>query len=323
MGEQIGPADGTTGTPRWLKLALAAAGVYNLLWGAFAVLFPWALFDWMGMDRPNYPWLWQCIGMIVGVYGIGYLIASRDPRRHWPIVLVGLLGKIFGPMGFVISYAEGAVPLHFGATILTNDLLWWIPFALLLWDAASAVGDPGPASATLSVRDAMASKRIEGGTSVGRSLLELSDESPLLVVFLRHAGCTFCREALADVAAQRAKIESRGTRIVLVHMSTDAAAAAFFGKYKLADVARTGDLGRELYRAFELGRGSFWQLFGPKVFVRGFIAGIVNGHGVGALEGDGFQMPGAFLVQQGRIIAGKPHATAADRPDYAALACSI
>ena len=38
--------------------------------------------------------------MIVGVYGIGYAIASTDPLRHWPIVLVNSLGKIFGPIGF-------------------------------------------------------------------------------------------------------------------------------------------------------------------------------------------------------------------------------
>lgn len=40
------------------------------------ILFPNAWFDFLNMSRPNYPQLWQCIGMIVGVYGIGYGIAS-------------------------------------------------------------------------------------------------------------------------------------------------------------------------------------------------------------------------------------------------------
>ena len=81
---------------RWLL----AAGLYNLAWGAFSVLAPTAIFHVAGVDPPIYPELWQCIGMIVGVYGIGYLIAARDPYRHWPIVLVGLLGKVLGPLGF-------------------------------------------------------------------------------------------------------------------------------------------------------------------------------------------------------------------------------
>lgn len=58
--------------------------------------FPPPPFDLTGIARVNYPEIWQCVGMIVGVivgvYGIGYLVAASDPRRHWPIVLVGLLG---------------------------------------------------------------------------------------------------------------------------------------------------------------------------------------------------------------------------------------
>jgi hypothetical protein len=119
----------------WASWWLLAAGVYNVLWGAAVVLFPGALFEFARMEPPRYPQLWQCIGMIVGVYGVGYLVAARDHRRHWPIVLVGLLGKIFGPIGFAQAVIQGDLPPAFGVTILTNDLLWWVPFTLMLIDA--------------------------------------------------------------------------------------------------------------------------------------------------------------------------------------------
>ena len=120
----------------WMKQILLAAAVYNIAWGAFAILSPLTLFRWCGFDPlPNYPELWQCIGMIVGVYGVGYGIAARNPFRHWPIVLVGLLGKIFGPIGFVGAVTCGRFPLAMGWTIVTNDLIWWIPFGLILWGA--------------------------------------------------------------------------------------------------------------------------------------------------------------------------------------------
>ncbi len=121
--------------PRPVKYILLAAAVYNLLWGAWAVLFPNASFDWIGMARPNYPEFWQCIGMIVGVYGVGYAIAAFDPNRHWPIVLVGFLGKVFGPIGFLQAIWKGALPLAFGWHIVFNDLIWWIPFAIALRQA--------------------------------------------------------------------------------------------------------------------------------------------------------------------------------------------
>lgn len=117
---------------------LLVAGAYNLAFGLWAVLFPSHAFALAGMPAPNYPELWQCIGMIVGVYGIGYAIASRDPLTHWPIVLVGLLGKIFGPIGFAMALAKGTLPLRFGLVIVTNDLVWWIPFAWILLAARNA-----------------------------------------------------------------------------------------------------------------------------------------------------------------------------------------
>lgn len=112
---------------------LKIAAIYNLVWGAFIIFAPNALFDFAGLPRmQNYIGIWQCVGMIVGVYGIGYWVAALDPNRHWPIVLVGFLGKIFGPIGFVQAYYQGIFNAKFGLTILTNDVVWWIPFYLIL-----------------------------------------------------------------------------------------------------------------------------------------------------------------------------------------------
>jgi len=135
-----------TAAPAWMGRVLVAAGVYNLLWGALTVLAPGWLFDLTGMERPNYPFIWQCVGMIVGVYGIGYLAAARDPLRHWPIVLVGFLGKIFGPVGYALGVMQGDVPPAFGVTLPTNDLVWWVPFALMLRAAWIARHDEAAAT---------------------------------------------------------------------------------------------------------------------------------------------------------------------------------
>jgi hypothetical protein len=118
--------------PGWAVKVLTAAAVYNLAWGTFVIFWPTLPFTWLGIAPPNYPGLWQCIGMIVGVYGIGYGLAAANPVRNWPIVLVGLLGKIFGPIGFLNAAINGEFPWSAGWTILTNDLVWWVPFAAIL-----------------------------------------------------------------------------------------------------------------------------------------------------------------------------------------------
>lgn len=175
-------------------------------------------------------------------------------------------------------------------------------------------------SNTLSFSDAVRSVRSNGG----QTLAELSAKRPVLVVFLRHAGCTFCREALSDLQQQGSRIEARGVYLALVHMISDDAAAQFFDKYSLADVPRFSDPGRELYRAFDLQRGSLWQLLGPPVWWRGAKA-FIAGHGVGSLQGDGFQMPGTFVLHRGQIVQAFRNKTSGDRPDYSQLAetCAI
>jgi peroxiredoxin len=311
--------------PRWMTRWLRAAAVYNIVWGLLTVLYPNWLFDLTGLAEPTYPFIWQCVGMIVGVYGVGYWFAANDPFRHWPIVLVGFLGKLFGPIGYASGVVAGAlglqdfpfvaaVPPEFGVTIPTNDLIWWIPFAGMLLGALKANTVGHPADATTPA-DAMR----ETGTSTGETLDALSRRAPTLVVFLRHAGCTFCKEALADLAEAKSSLDRSGTQLVVVHMSTPEAIAPVLERAGLVDTPHVSDPDRRLYRSFELGRGSWSQLFGVKVWLRG-IAATLRGHMVGKLAGDGFQMPGAFVVHNGAIVRSFRHDTAADRPAYCEFA---
>ena len=119
--------------PNWMKTTLLLAAIYNMLWGAWVVLFPQHFFNLVGMDEINHAVVWQGMGMVIGVYGIGYALAAVNPILHWPIVMVGLLGKLFGPLGFLINYLAGNIPFNFFYTLITNDLIWWIPFSLIIW----------------------------------------------------------------------------------------------------------------------------------------------------------------------------------------------
>jgi hypothetical protein len=92
------------------------------------------------MPPPNYPPLWQVVGMFVLVYAPAYWWAARYPARHRHLIVIGLLGKLLGPLGFVWSVAGGSLPLGFGWTLLTNDLFWWPAFVLYLRDAAHLSG---------------------------------------------------------------------------------------------------------------------------------------------------------------------------------------
>lgn len=305
------------GAPTWMGTVLIAAGVYNLLWGGLTVLFPRVTLAWTGLPPANLI-VWSCLGMVVGVYGVGYLIAARDPYRHWAIVFTGLLGKLLGPIGFFGNWLAGTAPGTLFYTLLFNDLSWWIPFSLILYGALRHELDPHPFAdgPPPELETLLASKRDQHG----RSVLERSNEKPQLVLFVRHFGCTFCRETLSDLSARRAELEKQGLELVVVHMNDDEAAAdEYFGRWKLQDVSRVSDPRCELYRGLGLQRGSLGQLLGPAVWSRGLQAWL-GGHGLGTLDGDGFQLGGAFVIDHGKIVAACRHQTAGDRPDVCKLA---
>ena len=118
-----------------MSITLKLAAIYNIVWGLWVVLLPTHFFELVGMETPLHLMIWQGMGMVIGVYGLGYWWASKDPARHWPIVAVGFLGKIFGPIGFIMNYLQGNVPFGFFYTLITNDFIWWIPFFLILRQA--------------------------------------------------------------------------------------------------------------------------------------------------------------------------------------------
>ncbi len=121
-----------------LSTVLRIAAVYNIFWGAWQVLLPNSFFELMGMTSMNHPMVWQGLGMVIGLYGLAYYWASFDYVRHWPIVAIGLMGKVFGPIGYVFNILIDAAPASFGYTLITNDLMWWIPFTMMLNHARKA-----------------------------------------------------------------------------------------------------------------------------------------------------------------------------------------
>ena len=117
------------------RLVFCAAGVYNIAWGIHTAYNPQWLFRFSILPLINHPEIFVCLGMVVGLYGILYLEVARAPERGWLIAAVGLLGKILGPIGLARLIWSGAWPRSTIVLCLTNDLIWWIPFALYLYDS--------------------------------------------------------------------------------------------------------------------------------------------------------------------------------------------
>src|SRR5216110_55195 len=116
------------------RLIFGLAAIYNVAFGLWAGLWPDAFFHLLQMAPPNYPGIWQCLGMVVGLYGVLYASAAWHLDRAKLIIAVGLAGKILGPIGLCLAIHSGEWPLRTLSLVVFNDLIWWLPFMLFLME---------------------------------------------------------------------------------------------------------------------------------------------------------------------------------------------
>jgi peroxiredoxin len=158
-------------------------------------------------------------------------------------------------------------------------------------------------------------------TESGASLLSLVEASPVLLVFLRHFGCSFCRQAISDVADLKSELGRRGVRPVFVHLGTPERAKPFFDYYGIGDVERVSDPEAVIYQnpVFAISRiHPVLTLFQPSVWI-GWLKGAIFKHGIGAIKEDGHQMQGIFFLKGPKIMRQFRYKTIADEPNYLKL----
>lgn len=117
---------------RMYRLCFTLAAAYNVAFGIWTVLWPQHFFELMRLPRPLYAEIWQCVGMMVGLYGVGYAYAAWRLDRGQPLIAIGLAGKLLGPLGYLLTAGAWYWPWRTLTLNIFNDVIWWIPFALYL-----------------------------------------------------------------------------------------------------------------------------------------------------------------------------------------------
>lgn len=307
-----------TGLKPWTSWALNAAGACSLAWAATSALQPAAVQTLFGLGSVHPPAVWFGLLGAIALGGFALFISAADPSRYWPLILLCVVWKSGALAVALLLFWQGSLEGRALVLSAVDGALWSAVLGAVL----------------LSVRQETLSRRRCGSreilglalrtrTSIGVSLEELSRLSPILLVFLRPAGCMFCREALSDLAGKRKEIEATGTRLVVIHMGTEEQGNRLFARYGLEHTTRIDDPRRTLYRAFGLPRGTIGMFLSPWLWVRCFQAAVLDRNLVGRFTGDFLQLPGVFLLYYGQLVRCHRHQSPADRPDYVALVTGV
>lgn len=157
----------------------------------------------------------------------------------------------------------------------------------------------------------------EMSTQHGVLVSDLSKESPVLVVFLRHFGCIFCMESMKDLGKKRPEIEAMGVKLCLVHMAPNKDAEQILEGIGLGGIDHVSDPSCDYYEKFGLVKGNFGQLYGLRVWLRTAEIAVKDTTLFKRKQiGDGLQMPGVFYVSNEKILNRYIHVLSSDRPDY-------
>ncbi|EMO89793.1 peroxiredoxin-like family protein [Leptospira noguchii] len=134
-----------------------------------------------------------------------------------------------------------------------------------------------------------------------------------LLVFLRHSGCIFVREAIADLKEMFES--SLSFPSILFFFPEDLKNCEKFFKEVWKDACVVSDPNTEFYQDLGLQNANLIQLAGPKVWM-GVARATLKGHFYGIPGSNPLQMPGAFLVVQDRIVWEHRYRHIGDHPDW-------
>jgi len=145
-----------------------------------------------------------------------------------------------------------------------------------------------------------------------------SQEHPVLLVFLRHFGCIFCRELVTELGELRPKLNELDIELAFVHVGSDLDADEFFTEFKLPDVARFSDPQSEYYEKFGLKQMPLTAMVSFAT-IAGSIRALKSGVRQGKTTGNPKMMPGLFFVSDGKIVRSFIHKSPGDKPDIMAF----
>ncbi len=111
----------------WMRYLLRFAGCYNLLVGVSLTVFYHEMFKTLGLPKPDLIMYVQLTGILVALFGVGYLLVASNPLQNRNLLLLGFLSKLLGSIvgtGYVVL---GKMPPVFMVVLVFSDIIY-LPF---------------------------------------------------------------------------------------------------------------------------------------------------------------------------------------------------
>jgi hypothetical protein len=143
----------------WMRWLLRFVGCYNLLAGLTFLVFYHECFKLIGMPKPQLMLPVQLVGILVGLFGVGYLMVARHPLENRNLLVLGFWSKSLGSLLGVGYVVLGKLPPAFLVILFFADIMYLPPFVVIMRRLSGLARCASGDQAT-RVRDASATERV-------------------------------------------------------------------------------------------------------------------------------------------------------------------
>jgi small multidrug resistance pump len=116
----------------WMHWLLVFVGGYNLLAGLSFLVFYHESFKLLGVPKPEFLLPVQLVGILVGLFGVGYWMVAWNPLENRNVLLLGFLSKLLGSVLAIVSVVVGAAPPILLLMVFVSDIVYLPPFWRIL-----------------------------------------------------------------------------------------------------------------------------------------------------------------------------------------------
>lgn len=116
----------------WMRYLLWFVGGYNILAGVGMICFYHEGFKFLGIPKPELMLPLQLVGVLVGLFGVGYWLVAWSPVENRNILALGFASKALGSALGVGYVAAGRMPLVFLPVLFFADIVYLPPFLLIM-----------------------------------------------------------------------------------------------------------------------------------------------------------------------------------------------
>jgi len=116
----------------WMRYLLRFAGTYNVLAGLCMILFYHEGYKLLGVPKPVLILPVQVMGILVGLFGVGYHLVASDPVPNRHLLTLGFWSKALSSLVALRCVALGQLPWGFVPVLFFSDIIYLPPFYLIM-----------------------------------------------------------------------------------------------------------------------------------------------------------------------------------------------